>query len=246
MTTPSDFEPLEMWNDGTRIIGQPCANGTGRECLMPLLEEAIQRCLKLSTDPGMGPLCIVEVGSWAGANALEIINWHLDQGKIPPRVYCVDHWRGGKSDCTTVIAQTLGPKNVFRTFCKNLKEHLLTTIFPLVGKSTTWAEVFPYPVAAVFIDASHDYESVKEDLEGWWPHVLPGGLLCGHDYGLFPGVNQAVDEFYETRKTEVLELYVDCLTWWIPKPTLAQMAESDEIKRKDRQQNANAEKEVAS
>lgn len=49
----------------------------------------------------------------------------------------------------------------------------------------------------VFIDAAHDYESVKADIAAWWPKVRPSGILCGHDYGKrrLPGVTQAVNEF---------------------------------------------------
>lgn len=45
----------------------------------------------------------------------------------------------------------------------------------------------------VFIDAAHDYESVKEDIDAWWPKVEKGGILSGHDYGEpWPGVCKAV------------------------------------------------------
>jgi predicted O-methyltransferase YrrM len=48
---------------------------------------------------------------------------------------------------------------------------------------------------AVFIDAAHDYESVKGDLERWVPKVRKGGIVCGHDYTKgWPGVVNAVNE----------------------------------------------------
>lgn len=47
----------------------------------------------------------------------------------------------------------------------------------------------------VYIDASHLYEDVKNDLIAWMPKV--NGLICGHDYTHYSnlGVIQAVDEF---------------------------------------------------
>lgn len=49
----------------------------------------------------------------------------------------------------------------------------------------------------VYIDGLHDYESVKADLEAWYPKVKKGKLLCGHDYNpkKWPGVVRAVEEF---------------------------------------------------
>lgn len=47
----------------------------------------------------------------------------------------------------------------------------------------------------VFIDADHEYESVKADILAWKPKTR---LLCGHDYKetstMFNGVVRAVNE----------------------------------------------------
>lgn len=57
----------------------------------------------------------------------------------------------------------------------------------------------------VYIDARHDYDSVREDVLAWLPKVRPGGILAGHDYadGRFVqgdfGVKRAVDEIAAER-----------------------------------------------
>lgn len=48
----------------------------------------------------------------------------------------------------------------------------------------------------VFIDASHDYQSVLNDIVAWMPKIKSGGILCGHDLH-FPGVRQALEELFE-------------------------------------------------
>lgn len=45
----------------------------------------------------------------------------------------------------------------------------------------------------VFIDASHDKESVMKDITSWLPCVKKDGIVCGHDLH-FPGVVQALEE----------------------------------------------------
>lgn len=60
----------------------------------------------------------------------------------------------------------------------------------------------------VFIDGDHSYEGCKGDIEAWFPHLVPGGIMAIHDYGKqniqptpdgphpksWPGVDSAVNE----------------------------------------------------
>lgn len=46
----------------------------------------------------------------------------------------------------------------------------------------------------VFLDADHGYEPVKADILAWRPRIAPGGILCGHDRGVWKGVDRAVEE----------------------------------------------------
>lgn len=55
----------------------------------------------------------------------------------------------------------------------------------------------------VFIDAQHDYQSVKNDIGWWLPKIKDGGFISGHDYEPnFPGVVVAVNEKFEDFKTD--------------------------------------------
>jgi hypothetical protein len=48
-------------------------------------------------------------------------------------------------------------------------------------------------VTFAYIDAAHDYESVKRDIAAWMPKIKSGGILAGHD-AQSPGVQKAVKE----------------------------------------------------
>lgn len=72
----------------------------------------------------------------------------------------------------------------------------------------------------VYIDAAHDYESVKSDIAAWWTKIKPGGILGGHDFSnarepRHNGVVQAVSEF---SVSSGLQLYVGLPDWWVVKP----------------------------
>src|SRR5262245_61567794 len=135
-----------------------------------------------------GTVYAVEIGSWAGLSALAL-------SRVCDRVFCVDHWRGNVHDRLAEIIGVIGQERAFATFCRNLGPMLGRKVFPCVGDSATWAAIWPFPVELCFIDGEHTYEAVSRDIDQWWPHVRPGGVMCGHDYcEQFPGVVQAVGE----------------------------------------------------
>jgi len=67
----------------------------------------------------------------------------------------------------------------------------------------------------VFIDGDHSYKGVHDDIEAWWPKLVNGGLLSGHDYrderGY--GVIPAVQEFAKDKDLRLGQNY----TWFVTK-----------------------------
>lgn len=140
----------------------------------------------------------VEVGVWKGRSlsyfAVECVN----RGKSG-RIFAVDHWLGSEEH---------RPGGKFHEPLlerrDGLFEHFLANIEPVKemvtvvrSPSLEAARLFKYAsLDAIFVDASHDYEGVKMDLEAWHPKLKKGGVFCGHDYTEdWPGVRKAVDEF---------------------------------------------------
>lgn len=145
----------------------------------------------------------VEVGSFIGESARVIAN--AAQGECV--LTCVDTWGGSPNDASGKIADEIGGDRLFAAFRENCADEIERgTIKPLRMDSLAASALFPNgTIDLAFIDANHDYEAVKADIEAWLPKVRDGGILCGHDYGpmaqaagkeMFPGVRRAVDEAF--------------------------------------------------
>lgn len=84
----------------------------------------------------------------------------------------------------------------------------------LIGDSRKLANKFAQEsLDAVYIDARHEYEHAKNDLNLWGPKVKRDGVIAGHDYNEkdWPGVIQAVHEYAGGRFS--LKTYSD--TSWV-------------------------------
>jgi len=117
----------------------------------------------------------VEIGSWKGHSSSVLAEVLKEQGG---ELYCVDHWQGSEG-----VYQHKLETDCFQTFRNNIKELKLENyIHPLVMDSYIASRIFKNEIAdLIFIDADHRYESVKRDIELWYPKVKKGGILCGHD-----------------------------------------------------------------
>ncbi len=82
------------------------------------------------------------------------------------------------------------------------------------------AQHVPDGIDFVYIDANHSYGGVYRDLCLWSGKVREGGIIGGHDYGHadFPGVKQAIDEFFGRFAWEIHEEGEG--VWWVTKRTL--------------------------
>ena len=123
----------------------------------------------------------VEVGAWKGKSAVYLADRLEDLGKnFAPD--CVDSFKG---DYDT------GESDILAEFMANTQSR---GIGYTVGDSAASAQWHPdKALDGIFIDAAHDYESVKADIAAWLPKVKEGGFFGGHDIDT-PGVKQAVDE----------------------------------------------------
>jgi SAM-dependent methyltransferase len=102
-------------------------------------------------------------------------------------------------------------------FQRGMAEHApeeLAYIVPMRARSLDAARAFSdKSLDAVWIDASHEYEHVRDDIEAWLPKVKPGGVIGGHDYSEadWPGVVRAVRERFGHLEPAGQRRYC----WWV-------------------------------
>lgn len=141
---------------------------------------------------------IVEIGSFQGRSTRALADNTLGV------VYAVDTWEGAPEQKALFPSET---QDSMKMFMINMLDHIQAgRVFPLRGTSLHVAREISNEVKPdmIFIDAAHDYESVKADIEAWLPKLAEGGLICGHDFGPNAdvpsgevwGVDQAVKESF--------------------------------------------------
>jgi predicted O-methyltransferase YrrM len=67
----------------------------------------------------------------------------------------------------------------------------------------------------VYIDGDHSYESTIADMERWWQLLSPHGILAGHDFNCWGGVERAVQEFSRDMRTYLTNDWPN--SWYIYK-----------------------------
>jgi len=131
--------------------------------------------------------------TWRGRRLISVDSWPLAEGVDP------DDPDRGVARIESLLAET---RRRLAPFGERSEIRRLDSIVAA-------AEIEPGSLDFVYIDADHEYESVRADIEAWHDRVRPGGLLCGHDYydgfrtGAMYGVARAVDEFCGSRGLRV-------------------------------------------
>ena len=127
---------------------------------------------------------MIELGSWKGKST------HAACSSGCPRVVAIDTWKGSEFEPQAHAEARSGA--VYDEFIKNVGHFDNLTII----KNDINLVVDSIPdksVDMVFIDASHEYKDVCNDITKWKPKAKL--ILCGHDYTVgWAGVRQAVDE----------------------------------------------------
>jgi predicted O-methyltransferase YrrM len=131
---------------------------------------------------------IAEIGVYQG-RCTAMWNTILTNSGVDYEYYAIDHFLGSAEHTKDI--------NYYQKTLDNLNS-IIDKINIIKNDSLT--EVNNYDdnyFDMVYIDASHEYEFVIEDVKQWIPKVKKGGVICGDDYHVnWPGVIKAVNEVF--------------------------------------------------
>jgi predicted O-methyltransferase YrrM len=154
------------------------------------------------------PDCVgVEVGCLHGRSSYAI-SVAIHKGTL----YCIDLWNGDDSynsrfSNEMIAKHNFPPKgsyNIKETFLKNTEDR--KNIVAIQGSSPEIVKDWTKPIDFIFLDASHQNPSDRDNIDFWLPKIKPGGMFLGHDlYEVrgFPDVNANVEYMEELLKQKV-------------------------------------------
>lgn len=151
------------------------------------------------------PKVIIEVGTWKGQSALNMAD-ACKSINNKATMFCVDTWLGslefidGRNPALTKELKTShGFPTVYYQFLSNIihRGHQ-DMIIPIPQTSRIAAKYFRskgIKAQLIYIDGSHEYDDVLDDIESYMPILKKDGIIFGDDYG-FGDVRQAVGDFF--------------------------------------------------
>jgi cephalosporin hydroxylase len=124
------------------------------------------------------PRC-VEVGVWLGLSAIYTAERLALWGG---HLWGIDTWRGSP-EFQAMPAVLARVSTSYDRFCANVwHRNVQETITPIIGTSASAVKDLDVVPEWIYIDGSHAYADVLEDLTVWWPRLAPGGIMLGDDY----------------------------------------------------------------
>ena len=141
----------------------------------------------------------VEVGSFLGKSAVFMAVEIINSGKRI-KFDCIDHWKGSEEHYDN---ENIDTENLYEKFLENIQP-VKGVINPVRAESVVASKLYkPNSLDFIFIDASHDERSVREDLTYWMPRLKENGMIAGDDIDN-EGVVNAVKWFFDTGKLEII------------------------------------------
>ena len=135
--------------------------------------------------------CIVEIGSYQGKSTIALAL----NASVP--VYAIDpHYNH-----TDEIGGAFGRQDAAHFYINIMKAKVSEKVYPIHLPSYELAGCWTKPISLIFIDGAHSYEAVKQDIEGFLPHMVSGGIIAIHD-STWPDIERYLHELDNNPKVQ--------------------------------------------
>lgn len=131
--------------------------------------------------------------------------------------YAVDPWFNPPGYEDPIVYASPDREADYRTAVDRLSQYG-DRIRVLRMTSEEAAAIVDGPLAMVYVDADHRYETVLQDLRLWYRKVGPGGIVAGHDADLPPVRNAVNDLLRIGLGLRVQIIPGDAPSWYVTKP----------------------------
>ena len=178
-----ELQATEISAEWYRTAAKVLRGGDGGEHGLLLYKLVLGSCR------GGQPVVVLDVGTARGFSAITMARAMLD-GELEGRVYSVDvighdeplNWHGTKQDADEPLAGVKISRSEIwgRWFAE--ESGLVTTV---CGKSTEVLRGWRHgPIDCAFLDGSHEYEDVRDELEALDSLMAEGGVIVVDDFHL--------------------------------------------------------------
>jgi hypothetical protein len=161
----------------------------------------------------MRPSLIIEVGTWKGASAVSMADAAAHLG-LGTKILCIDTWLGALEfrmdrhdpERFQALDCRQGYPQVYYHFLANVchRGHQGRIIpFPLDSSSAVlWLMSHGVKAELIYIDGSHEEETVYQDLVDYRELLAPAGRMFGDDWD-WAGVRAAVSTFADDHRLSI-------------------------------------------
>lgn len=160
---------------------------------------------------------IVDLGVWKGQSTITLAE-NLRSNNINGVVIAVDTFLGSPEHQKRNFYKLFsgGRPSLYETFLNNIwNKGLQDYIIPLPQTTIGACHILKRSGLSptfVHVDAAHEYEEVKRDIEEYYEILRPDGVMVCDDYvDGWPGVMKAVDEFAKDHDISLIKNFPKCM-----------------------------------
>ena len=140
----------------------------------------------------------IELGCYKGKST-SFIGVEIHKRKRDINFFAVDSFQGAtnSTDANEIKAyEGISEIEESYTYNVSLIGNKIKTIVSLTDEAAKYFN--DEEIDVIFVDGGHSYEVVKADILAWLPKMKKGGIMAGHDFNAWQGVNKAVQEIFGT------------------------------------------------